>query len=128
MENNMTPAPWEVAEREYIIHVPDLDNDVTKTEYTIRAVMEDGQLHDKYPVIGQWISNGSNMVRQYTIALRKEDAEAIVSAVNNTYGKSINPEAVKDLYDCVLYAISALESKGLSAENLYATIEKAKIK
>lgn len=77
MNNNMTPTPWE---KEYD------DNGF----YVIKA--------DKMP-------------RPYIVATGNEsdadgfNADAIVSAVNATYGNGINPEAVKDLYEALVLAL-----------------------
>ena len=67
----------------------------------------------------------------------KSDCEAIVSAVNNTYGKGINPEAVSDLLELVktyyyqlesTYEIGGLTDFGKdNYEKCYAAIEKSKI-
>lgn len=52
-----------------------------------------------------------------------ENAEAIVKAVNGTYGVGINPEAVKGLYDTLLAIFNSQRGKGLSVELVIKTFE-----
>jgi hypothetical protein len=42
----------------------------------------------------------------------KANAEAITHAINNTYGKGINPESVPDMYNGLGIAIGAIEAIG----------------
>jgi hypothetical protein len=75
MNNNMTPTPWKVAK--------------FKSWST--------------NVVGQGESNDiCEMSGTHPKATQNENAKAIVSAVNSTYGNGINPEAVKEMYAAVL--------------------------
>lgn len=67
-QNKMSPAPWKIA--------------ATPSQ-------TGGSLSD---------ANGNKFLRVYSYSnTKEEDASAIVSAVNNTYGSGVNPEAVPDL-------------------------------
>lgn len=63
-----------------------------------------------------------------------ENSKAIVSAINNTYGASINPEAVKEMFQAlahVIYVETGVCTQGerrTAFERAKAAIEKATIK
>lgn len=104
-----------------------MENKMTPTPWT-----SDGcQVHakGKYLLAAQ---SGSSLEED------KANSIAIVSAVNNTYGKGINPEAVQDLLECLKNIVSvavdrwrplpatSYEKNCLSSAR--AAIEKATIK
>lgn len=55
------------------------------------------------------------------------DCEAIVSAVNGTYGKGIHPDAVEDLLKSLKEVISVSDRKTDIYDRAKAAIEKAKL-
>ena len=63
------------------------------------------------------------------ISENKENAKAIVSAMNNTYGSGVNPIAVPDLLKAAIWALNALEFVGEpdASKALEAAIDKAKL-
>jgi hypothetical protein len=75
MENKMSPAPWKIK--------------ATPSQ-------TGGALSD---------ANGNMFLRVYSSSNTKEqDASAIVSAINNTYGKGIDPSSVPDLLEALKQA------------------------
>lgn len=82
-KNKMTPAPW-VAGGTY----PCKGNegyifDTSRPEILVCKTF--GSIDENSPSIGEQAAN----------------SKAIVTAVNCTYGASINPASVKELYDCL---------------------------
>ena|ERR1700685_2014453 len=69
MENKMSPAPWKIK--------------ATPSQ-------TGGAISD---------ANGNMFLRVYSSSNTKEqDASAIISAINNTYGKGIDPSSVPELF------------------------------
>lgn len=95
----MTPTPWKV-------YIADKDTFYPGIESTIK-----GSGNPSVCVYGE---------KNETAGIRgKANAQAIVSAVNNTFGAGINPEAVQDLMNAIQYA---LEIKDLWSADQYGTI------
>lgn len=84
---NMTPAPWRADER------PN-PND-SRIPFAIIGNIQRGGCEPIADTCGFPPNSDGNVERQ------RNNANAIVSAVNNTYGKGINPEVVPDLLDIV---------------------------
>lgn len=77
---------------------------------------------------------GSYVCHQFNILpieKRQELASCIVSAVNNTYGQSINPEAVKEMYDVLKSFVNSYKGVNIGSfkilDQAKAAIEKAKL-
>jgi len=89
-DNKMTPTPWEI------------------DGYNMTAIIHNMQPEANHPA---WKHVASCDYGYATpddfVDLNMANAKAIVSAVNGTYGKNINPEAVADLLD-VLEKIVAI--------------------
>ena len=101
MKDKMTPTPWEV--REPITHM-------------FASIIAAKSL---------------DQVDSYVAAIFKSDdcemnASAIVSAVNNTYGSGINPEAVPELLRALKEVISVSDRKTDIYDRAKAAIKKAR--
>lgn len=87
-QNKITPTPWEIQTR-FLIGNPD-----------------------------KVFINGHSNVCELRIGNRSmsegnADAEAIVSAINNTYGAGINPEAVPELIKAAIALLAYEQKEGL---------------
>lgn len=114
--DKMTPTPWSIWEGNATFIISDTSS-------------------ERNPFIAQATDIASS-VRRWP-----ENAKAIVSAINNTYGAGIDPEAVKDLRDALTelmrfkhairdYAAPALQFDGnliRALDAAEAAIEKTKL-
>lgn len=106
-KDKMTPTPWKVDPREYY--------NLNMCPVPYREI---GSINAPWWVAHVKEGEGTG----------RPDAEAIVSAVNNTYGAGINPEAVKDLLDAteMLYRLANAALGSTSYKNADETLAFAK--
>lgn len=101
-----------------------------------------GTKNKQLPTQGEWIwknelgsgrlliKRGDDIIAQVSTSLQvpiseiDANAQAICKAVNNTYGKGINPEAVESLKEALEVLIKNIEL--LSAKQFYSEISIAK--
>lgn len=105
MSNKITPAPWEVTNPVntngyYGISVPTGEY-ISPNNRLMTAIVWSGIPGTLYGIKGE------------SEEQRKANAEAIVSSINNTYGKGINPEAVPELLSILTEIISVDEDRPL---------------
>lgn len=98
MSNKMTDEfyttlPWRIASRKH-----------SEGFYVIHGKRSD---HDELQIVK--IHSGPHPDKNH-LDRQEDNATAIVSAVNNTYGKSINPEAVGDLLEVAKLYLAELEA------------------
>lgn len=76
------------------------------------------------------LNDGPHPIKEHRHRIR-DNASAIVSAVNNTYGAGINPEAITDLLKAAQDFVSKVEEGKAKSKESYskfkAAIEKAKL-
>jgi hypothetical protein len=101
MKLNITPGPWSARRPEDsngYSYVDGKDSELGRT-----ATCYDG---DIYP----------------------DNAAAIVTAVNNTYHKGINPEAVPEMLECLKMSVAIFEAMGIKDNSRIVGEQYGKIK
>src|ERR1700677_2053731 len=102
MESKMSPAPWKIK--------------ATPSQ-------TGGAISD---------ANGNMFLRVYSSSNTKEqDASAIISAINNTYGKGIDPSSVPELLEALKFVRDAPQFKRMDWKlkvTIDAAIDKSVIK
>lgn len=105
-KDKMTPTPWEIDDAADEINIISM-----KSKHNFAAIA----------------TLFCNPVDDETTA----NASTIVSAVNNTYGQSINPEAVKEMYDVLKSFVNSYKGVNIGSfkilDEAKAAIEKAKL-
>lgn len=114
-QNKITPAPWKV--------------EIEGGKFPAYSITTDVEEGANNTVCNLFTATMGEKAHQ------EFNAFAIVSAVNNTYGASINPEAVPNLKKCLeelLYQFEKVVSPKFTLDHMlireaHAAIEKAKL-
>jgi len=101
MKLNITPGPWIFSKGKHNGAKPDPNSigSIQGTTETLWCIAE---------IQGDCAENGLDGQEE-----SEANSAAIVTAVNNTYHKGINPEAVPEMLECIKMSVAIFEATGI---------------